>query len=149
MGTTPARCGVAVLAGGERAPDGPLPVCEVGSGPSGLARWTDRSIIGVDPGEDELHVDHVPAPNLRRVVGTGAALPLDDASMVATVAVDTMEHVMPGERAATIAEMVRVTRPAAGSSSSGRQDLRPQKPIAGCSIRSTLGEPASLGDLAE
>ena len=92
-------------------PNGPLPVCEVGSGPSGLARWTDRSIIGIDPGEDELHVDHTPAPNLRRVVGTGAALPLVDASVAATVAVDTMEHVMPDERAATIAEMVRVTAP--------------------------------------
>jgi SAM-dependent methyltransferase len=92
-------------------PDGPLPVCEVGSGPSGLARWTDREVIGVDPGDDDLHVDHRPVPNLRRVVGSGAAIPLEDASVAAAVAADTMEHVLPDERAATVAEMVRVTAP--------------------------------------
>jgi SAM-dependent methyltransferase len=90
-------------------PEGALPVCEIGSGPAGLARWTDHDVIGVDPGDDGLHVDHQAAPNLRRVVGTGAAIPLEDASALATVAVDTMEHVMPAERAATVAEMVRVT----------------------------------------
>jgi hypothetical protein len=63
----------------------------------------------VDPGDDDLHVDHHAVPNLTRVVGTGAAIPLEDASALATVAVDTMEHVMPDERAATVAEMVRVT----------------------------------------
>jgi SAM-dependent methyltransferase len=90
-------------------PDGTLPICEVGSGPSGVARWTDREVIGVDPGDDDLHVDHQAVPNLRRLVGTGNAIPLDDASVIAAVAVDTMEHVMPDERAATVAEMVRVT----------------------------------------
>lgn len=92
-------------------PDSDLPICEIGSGPSGLARWTDRAVIGVDPGDDDLHVDHQSVPNLQRVVGTGAAIPLADASVVAAVAVDTMEHVMPEERAATLAEMVRVTAP--------------------------------------
>jgi SAM-dependent methyltransferase len=88
-----------------------LPICEIGSGPSGLARWTDREVIGVDPGDDGLHVDHQRVQNLRRVVGTGAAIPLEDASVAASVAVDTMEHVMPAERERTLAEMVRVTAP--------------------------------------
>jgi SAM-dependent methyltransferase len=92
-------------------PDGALPVCEIGSGPAGLARWTDRAIIGVDPGDDDLHIDHNAVSNLRRLVGTGSAIPLADASVCATVAVDTMEHVMPDDRAATVAEMVRVTAP--------------------------------------
>src|SRR3954469_18775583 len=36
-------------------PQSPLPICEVGSGPQGLAVWTSRKVIGVDPGDDDRH----------------------------------------------------------------------------------------------
>jgi SAM-dependent methyltransferase len=94
-------------------PDSPLPVCEVGSGPQGIAVWTDREVVGVDPGDDERHAG-LPAlapPNLRRLEGHGADLPLPDASVSAAVAVDTLEHIPRAERAAVVAEMLRVTAP--------------------------------------
>ena len=71
----------------------PLSVCEVGSGPAGLANWTKRQIIGIDPGPDEKHGEVDVPPNLTRVEGEGAAIPLDDCSVSAAVAVDMLEHV--------------------------------------------------------
>jgi SAM-dependent methyltransferase len=94
-------------------PASPLPLCEVGSGPHGLAVWTDREVVGVDPGDDGRHAGLLTAspPNLRRLEGDGANLPLRDASVAAAVAVDTLEHIPRAERPAVIAEMLRVTAP--------------------------------------
>jgi SAM-dependent methyltransferase len=92
-------------------PDSPLPVCEVGSGPRGLAGWTDRQVIGVDPGADDRHGGATEPPNMRRLVGDGANIPLPDEASCATVAVDTMEHIPQEFRQAVVAEMVRVTQP--------------------------------------
>ena len=90
----------------------PLPICEVGSGPRGIAAWTSRDVIGVDPGDDERHgSEGRPAENMRRLQGDGANIPLEDASVSAAVAVDTMEHVPREHRAAVVTEMLRVTAP--------------------------------------
>jgi SAM-dependent methyltransferase len=86
-------------------------ICEVGSGAAGLARWTDRPVIGIDPGPDERHGELTVPANLTRVDGRGEAIPLDDAAVAACVAIDTLEHVPATMRAAVIAEMVRVTKP--------------------------------------
>jgi SAM-dependent methyltransferase len=90
-----------------------LPVCEVGSGPQGLAVWTDRHVIGVDPGDDGRHGGREGSspPNLRRVPGDGAHIPLPDRSVAAAVAVDTLEHIPRDERPAVVREMQRVTAP--------------------------------------
>jgi Methyltransferase domain len=84
-------------------------ICEVGSGSAGIARWTSRRIIGVDPGPDDRHGDLMTPPNLERIIGSGAAIPLGDGSVTACVAIDTVEHIPREHRAAVIAEMVRVT----------------------------------------
>src|SRR5204862_4003653 len=94
-------------------PQSALPICEVGSGPQGLAVWTSRKVIGGDPGDDERHsgLDDRPLANFERLQGDGAHIPLPDASVAATVAVDTMEHI-PGEHRQTVLEeMQRVTAP--------------------------------------
>jgi SAM-dependent methyltransferase len=88
-----------------------LPICEVGSGPAGLARWIDRPVWGVDPGADERHVGVPSPPNLTRVQSDGASIPLPDRSASATVAVDTFEHIPPAARQAVVDEMKRVTAP--------------------------------------
>jgi SAM-dependent methyltransferase len=92
-------------------PASTLPICEVGSGPAGLAAWTDRAVIGVDPGPDERHATPTTPPNLTRIDGEGSHLPLADDSVCAAVAVDTMEHIAPNGRRAVIDEMLRVTVP--------------------------------------
>jgi SAM-dependent methyltransferase len=92
-------------------PESPLPICEVGSGPAGLAAWVGRDVIGVDPGPDARHgIARLP-PNLTRLEGDGAHLPLADRSAGAAVAVDTMEHIAPAARRAVVDEMLRVTAP--------------------------------------
>lgn len=50
-------------------PHSELGVCEVGSGPAGLAEWTDRPILGIDPGSDARHGSLQQPPNLRRLRG--------------------------------------------------------------------------------
>ena len=94
-------------------PQSTLPICEVGSGPQGLAIWTPRQIIGVDPGDDDRHggVDGRPLANFERVRGDGAHIPLADGSVAAAVAVDTMEHIPNEHRQAVLEEMQRVTAP--------------------------------------
>src|SRR4051794_33315994 len=88
-----------------------LPICDVGSGRAGIAAWTDRAVIGVDPGSDERHGGGVQPPNMTRVHSDGAHLPLGDASVSAAIAVDTFEHIRAADRQAVIDEMKRVTAP--------------------------------------
>jgi SAM-dependent methyltransferase len=92
-------------------PDSPLAICEVGSGPRGLAGWTDRQVIGIDPGADDRHGGATEPPNMRRLAGDGANIPLSNEAACATVAVDTMEHVPREFRQAVVSEMLRVTHP--------------------------------------
>jgi hypothetical protein len=93
-------------------PEDGRPICEVGSGPSGLAAWTARPVIGIDPGEDQRHGPLVIGPpNLRRERSSGSHIPLEDSSVAAAVAVDTLEHISANERAGVISEMARVTSP--------------------------------------
>lgn len=89
-------------------PASELPVCEVGSGPRGLAAWTPRRVVGVDPGPDERHGQLAAVDNLQRVAGDGAHIPLPDRSVAAAVAVDTFEHIPREDRPAVAAEMQRV-----------------------------------------
>ena len=84
-------------------------VCEVGSGPHGLARWTTHEVLGIDPGDDERHGEYSAPPNLRLLKADGVAIPLPDRSVAAAVAVDTFEHIPAASRASVVAEMVRVT----------------------------------------
>jgi SAM-dependent methyltransferase len=86
-------------------------ICEIGSGPAGLASWTPRPVIGVDPGADERHGGVAPLSNLRRVLGDGSAIPLESRSVGAAVAVETFEHIPRAARPAVAAELIRVTRP--------------------------------------
>jgi SAM-dependent methyltransferase len=88
-----------------------LPICDVGSGRAGIAAWTSRPVIGVDPGEDDRHGAGVQPPNMTRVQSDGAHLPLGDASMCAAIAVDTFEHIPRADRQAVVDEMKRVTAP--------------------------------------
>jgi SAM-dependent methyltransferase len=90
-------------------PPGEGAICEIGSGAAGLSSWTEREIIGVDPGSDDRHTDFVPLANLRRVAGDGARVPLADRSVAAAVAVDTFEHIPRADRQTVIDEMLRVT----------------------------------------
>lgn len=92
-------------------PESELPICEVGSGPAGLAAWTRRPVIGVDPGEDARHGVDSPPTNMKRVFAAGAELPLPDRSVCAAVAVDTFEHIPRAERGQVLEEMKRVTAP--------------------------------------
>ena len=123
-------------------PDLDLPVCEVGSGPQGLAVWTDRTVIGVDPGDDERHGGLAAAgpANLRRVPGDGAHIPLPDRSVAAAVAVDTLEHIPRADRPAVVREMKRVTAPG------GRVILMgPSGPAAAAADRELLERHQALG----
>ena len=70
-----------------------LPICEVGSGRAGIAAWTSRPVIGVDPGADDRHGDGERPANMTRVASSGARLPLGDSSVSAAIAVDTLEHI--------------------------------------------------------
>jgi SAM-dependent methyltransferase len=88
-----------------------LPICDVGSGRAGIAAWTDRPVIGVDPGEDDRHGAGLQPPNMTRIRSEGANLPLDDLSAAAAVAVDTFEHIPRADRQAVVDEMKRVTAP--------------------------------------
>jgi len=88
----------------------PLPICEVGSGPRGLASWTPRQVIGIDPGPDAPHGELSPANNFTRLPGDGANIPLPDQSVAAAVAVDTFEHIPRDQRSAVVREMKRVVR---------------------------------------
>jgi SAM-dependent methyltransferase len=65
----------------------------------------------VDPGDDDRHGELVALPNLQRVVGDGARIPLAEGSVIAAVAVDTFEHIPPAQRRAVVSEMERVTAP--------------------------------------
>ncbi len=95
----------------EALPESPLEICEIGSGPVGLAAWIDHEVIGVDPGPDERHGALNSPSNLRRLRGDGAQLPLDDCSVAAAVMVDTLEHIPPPSRRAVVEEMKRITAP--------------------------------------
>jgi SAM-dependent methyltransferase len=88
-----------------------LPICEVGSGRAGIAAWTPRAVIGVDPGDDDRHGVGLVPPNMTRLRGDGAHLPLHDLSASAAIAVDTFEHIPPARRQAVVDEMKRVTAP--------------------------------------
>ena len=88
-----------------------LPICEVGSGRAGVAAWTSRAVIGIDPGDDDRHGEGEQPTNMTRIEGDGAHLPLGDRSASAAIAVDTFEHIPPAFRQAVVDEMKRVTAP--------------------------------------
>jgi SAM-dependent methyltransferase len=83
-------------------------ICEIGSGPVGIAAWTPLRVVGVEP-EVDVSV-HRPA-NLELIQADGSQIPLEDESFPAVVAVDVLEHVSPTTRATIVREMIRITRP--------------------------------------
>jgi SAM-dependent methyltransferase len=88
-----------------------LPIADIGSGRAGIAAWTDRAVLGIDPGDDDRHGAGNTPPNMTRIHGDGAAIPLPDASVAAAVAVDTFEHIPRDARQSVLDEMKRITAP--------------------------------------
>ena len=62
-------------------------VCEVDASAAGLAWWTTRPIIGVDPSPDDRHEGLITPDNLQCVDGSGN--PAAERSGTAPVAIDT------------------------------------------------------------
>lgn len=102
------------------ASDPPARVLDVGSGTGHLARtmggrWPTCEVVGVDPvaGFVAAAHDHVVAdgasPRLGFVRGVAGSLPIDDASVYATVSLLVLNFVPDPQQA--MAEMLRVTRP--------------------------------------
>ncbi|WP_259312660.1 class I SAM-dependent methyltransferase [Capillimicrobium parvum] len=87
---------------------------DVGSGGLGLADFLDASwhVTAVDTSFDDygLWRRSAPSTRARRVVGDVRALPFGDRSFDLVVALDVLEHVAPGDRAAALAELARVAR---------------------------------------
>lgn len=88
---------------------------DVGCGTGVLAaRLTQAgfAMTGLDPSSAMLDVMRSRSPEVDAVVGSGTALPFDDASFDLVMSVAVMHHIAdPREVSATLAEMVRVTRP--------------------------------------
>jgi SAM-dependent methyltransferase len=83
-------------------------ICEIGSGPVGIAAWTPLPVVGLD----RLTEERVQSPpNLELAHGDATRIPFEDESFAAAVAVDVLEHVRPSARAQVVHEMIRITKP--------------------------------------
>lgn len=89
---------------------------DVGCGTGALAeRLAGRGydMTGVDPSEGMLSVLSKRAPSVRSVRASGTELPFEDGGFDLVLTVATLHHIAePKAVRATLAEMVRVTRPA-------------------------------------
>ncbi len=88
---------------------------DVGCGTGTLAqRLADRGyeMTGLDPSEGMLEILRERAPSVEAVRGSGTELPFDDGSFDLVLTVAALHHIADPEAVrATLAEMVRVTRP--------------------------------------
>ncbi len=88
---------------------------DVGCGTGILAQRLAESgfaMSGVDPSRGMLDMLAERAPDVTAVRGSGERLPLDDGAFDLVLSVATMHHIAdPAAIQATLAEMVRVTRP--------------------------------------
>jgi SAM-dependent methyltransferase len=83
----------------------PESILEVGSGPTGIARYLNQSVTGVDTAfVGTLH------PNLIPVQLSGTRLPFEANSFDTVVSTDMLEHVPPENRLTTVEEMMRVCK---------------------------------------
>ena len=89
---------------------------DVGCGTGALAARlaaAGYAMSGVDPSEGMLEVLRERAPQVHAVHGSGTALPFTDDSFDLVLTVAALHHIAePDDVRATLAEMVRVTRPA-------------------------------------
>ena len=88
---------------------------DVGCGTGVLAQrlaLAGYEMTGIDPSEGMLDVLAERAPDVRAMRGSGTELPFDDASFGLVFTVAALHHIAAPEAVrATLAEMVRVTRP--------------------------------------
>ncbi len=77
---------------------------EVGINQSGLTRYLERPVVGVDRISGA-----VPSALVTPVVAEGQALPFRTAAFDSTVCMDTLEHVEPSQRHLFLSELMRVT----------------------------------------
>ncbi len=78
---------------------------EVGSGSEGIARFVKHSVVGAD-----VHFPTPPLPNLQTVALTDVYLPFRDCSFDVVVSTDTLEHIVPHQRATMVSELIRVSK---------------------------------------
>ena len=94
---------------------------DVGCGTGALAARlaaAGYAMTGIDPSAGMLEVLRARAPAVEALQASGTALPFADGSFDLVLSVATLHHVAdPGDVRRTLAEMVRVARPAGGSSS--------------------------------
>jgi ubiquinone/menaquinone biosynthesis C-methylase UbiE len=85
---------------------------EVGSGSEGIARFAEERwrITVCDRDFTDYGAVEVPDDGLRRVQGDVTKLPFEDREFDVVVALDLLEHLPAGLRAAALAELARVTR---------------------------------------
>jgi SAM-dependent methyltransferase len=91
---------------------------DVGCGTGALAARLDAAgyeVAGVDPSEGMLEVLRERAPAVRALTASGTSLPFPDDSFDVVLTVAVMHHIAAAEDVRrTLAEMVRVARPAGG-----------------------------------
>lgn len=83
--------------------DEPGSILEVGSGQLGISQFLGRTVTGL-----EIRFPGMPGPLLRPVIGTATHLPFADGCFDVVLVMDTLEHIPPGLRLASIAEAMRV-----------------------------------------
>jgi SAM-dependent methyltransferase len=89
-------------------------VADVGCGPGHVTRHLARDhpdVIGVDLSAGMIEVAHGRAPTLAFVVGSMLRLPVADGSWAGAVALYSIIHLSPDERAAACAELARAVAP--------------------------------------
>ena len=92
---------------------GPGELLDVGSGSEGVAGWIGPQwrVTAVDESFDYIGAMSGPAGAPRRaVVADARALPFPDRSFDVVLALDVLEHIPPGDRPRTLAELVRTAR---------------------------------------
>jgi hypothetical protein len=80
-------------------------ILEVGSGAEGIARYLERSVVGVD----RAFAGSV-NPHLSPVCGSALSLPFTDRAFDDVLCVDTLEHIPRRERGRAVLELIRVAR---------------------------------------
>ncbi|MFN3386795.1 MAG: class I SAM-dependent methyltransferase, partial [Candidatus Thermochlorobacter sp.] len=78
---------------------------EVGSGSEGIARYVEHLVVGAD-----VHFPTPPLPNLHPIVLSSVTLPFENRSFDVVVSTDTLEHIVPHQRATMVSELIRVAK---------------------------------------
>ena len=92
----------------------PASVLDIGCGSGRLLRkahdfWPEAHLCGIDPAQNMLEVAHHLTPGARFSIGSGEALPLEDASVDLAFSTISFHHWR--DQAAGVREVARVLRP--------------------------------------